>query len=487
MLKVFNLPFSKWKLLLLAGDLVIFWVSALLGLLFNPMLNEAPWSFLLEHRIPLLGICLTYLTVLYIGNLYDHCQDFRLWSNITGIMVWSLIGTVLVIILFYFPFSPFIGRHWMVRQAVFFALLLVLWRYAFSAVALPQRLQQKVLIVGAGKAGSQILEALRRRHNSGLAVIGYVDDDPQKQSTKHQGLPVLGNSSQLSEIVGQYKVNLVVLAITHGKSRALTNALTRLCLNGAQLIDMPSLYEFLTGKVPIDHISDLWLLSKAMHNHKFYYRQAKRLLDLGMALLGLALTWPLFGIIALAIRLDSAGTVFYRQERLGQDSRPFEIIKFRTMVQNAEKYGPQWASSADPRITRVGRILRKLRLDELPQLINILKGEMSLIGPRPEREVFVRQFQQPLMKGRNEGPSAAPGNCTNRYEYTEQIPFYNYRLMVKPGVTGWAQVMYPYSSSLEQTREKLQYDLYYIKNMGFSLDLAILLKSVRIVLCGRGM
>src|SRR5208337_175427 len=175
-----------------------------------------------------------------------------------------------------------------------------------------------------------------------------------------------------------------------------------------------------------------------------------------------------------------------RQERLGQDGKPFQILKFRTMIQEAEQYGPQWACEADLRITRVGRVLRKMRLDELPQLLNILRGDMSFIGPRPERQVFIRKFQEPvpaLRPGRR--ADDPPGELVHS-GFKENIPYYSYRLLVKPGLTGWAQVMHPYSSSLEQTQEKLQYDLYYLKNMGFFLDLAILLKTIRIVLFGRG-
>ena len=184
------------------------------------------------------------------------------------------------------------------------------------------------------------------------------------------------------------------------------------------------------------------------------------------------------------IVLDSPGPAFFRQQRLGKDGKPFWIIKFRTMVEDAEQDGPQWASQDDPRITRVGRMLRKLRLDELPQLLNILRGEMSFIGPRPERQVLVNTFQQllPVFRKKRLGSNALEIKVC---DYVEQVPHYSYRLLVKPGMTGWARVMYPYVSSQEETQEKLKYDLYYIKNMGFVLDLAILLKTIRIVLFGR--
>jgi lipopolysaccharide/colanic/teichoic acid biosynthesis glycosyltransferase len=195
---------------------------------------------------------------------------------------------------------------------------------------------------------------------------------------------------------------------------------------------------------------------------------------------------PLFALIAAAVKWDSRGPVFYRQERLGYEGSSFQLIKFRTMIQDAENYGPQWASEDDPRITRVGRILRKFRLDELPQLFNVLKGEMSIVGPRPEREVFIREFRELVPACRLGRRATDPAGTVIPCGVKEKIPYYSHRLLVKPGITGWAQVIYPYASSLEQTKEKLQYDLFYVKNIGFFLDMAILLKTVRIVLFGRG-
>ena len=317
-------------------------------------------------------------------------------------------------------------------------------------------------------------------------VAGFLDDNPQKLGTTIDGSTVLGNTSQLDEMIRQYKIGMVVVAITHEKSSTLLNNLVRLSFMGVQVIDMPSLYEVLAGKIPTQHISDVWLLFHSLNNAKVYYRPFRRLIDLVSAALGLAVTWPLWIIIAAAIKADSRGPVFFRQERVGKDGEPFHILKFRTMNTDAEKAGPQFACHRDPRITRVGRILRKWRLDEMPQLYNILKGEMSFIGPRPEREVFIREFQQ-LVPDLREGVRTTDQHGVQVVcGYRERIPYYSYRLLIKPGITGWAQVMHSYSANLEETREKLQYDLYYIKNMSLFLDLAILLKTIRIVLFGWG-
>jgi len=461
-------------------------LSVPLGFCLSSGRFEMPWFFIDVFKIPIILLGLSYVLVLYVANLYNHYQDFRRREHISQIILSCLIGTLVVVLINSITRRHVIGRGFIEWQGVAFVWLMVAWRYSFSAVSLQAKLKRKVLVVGAGHAGQEILHAISQFPNTGYVVTGFLDDDPQKIDTTVDGVPVLGNTSQLNKLASQYHVSLVVVAITHEKSSALLNGLLRLSIMGVELIDMPSFYEFLAAKIPIDHIANAWLLFHSLTNTKIYYRHFKRIADLVLAGVGLALTWPLWCLIAAAIKLDSPGTVFFRQERLGQDCEPFQILKFRTMIANAESAGPQFASLRDPRVTRVGWFLRKARLDELPQLYNIVKGEMSFIGPRPEREVFIREFQQ-LIPIFREGHRATdpPGSqviCGHR----ERIPYYSYRLLVKPGITGWAQVMHSYSATLEETKAKLQYDLYYIKNMSAILDLAILLKTIRIVLFGWG-
>ncbi|MFP3867798.1 MAG: sugar transferase [Desulfobacteraceae bacterium] len=488
MYRFFSLHISKWILLLLAGDVGVFCFALLLALLFHPTLSSAPLTFLAQHKLAFTLIGLTYLVMLYIGELYDHYKDFRLGIYIVWIIVWTFAGTIMVIVIFFFPLAPFVGRTLLFTQAIFFAILLASWRYAFSAIALPTRLPRKVLIVGAGKAGCEILEAIQKRPGSGLAVIGFVDDDPQKIGTVIKGVPVMGDSNQIYDLINQYKVSLVVVAITYEKSPILISALNRISSNGCQLMDLPNLYEFLTGKIPVDHISDIWLYFHGLNNNKLFYPHIKRLIDIVLVLLGFALSWPLFALISLAIKLDEPrAPIFFRQKRLGQDGKPFQIIKFRTMTPDNNCSKPRWTSTNDPRITRIGRILRKLHLDELPQLVNILKGEMSLIGPRAEWDFFALKSQERIPDWRPGRRAGDPPGFRVMCGYREQVPHYSYRLLVKPGITGWAQVMNPFvGSSQAELKEKLQYDLYYVKNMGFLLDLAILLKTIRIVVFGRG-
>jgi len=486
MRNLLGFPFSIWPLTLLAGDLAMFCFSVLIGFSLSRMTIDIPWFVLDLFITPLSLMGLIYIVVLYVANLYDHYQDFRRQEKISTLILSSLIGTLVVLVLFTFPSRNVLSRGFIEWQGVVLVWLLVFWRYIFSTVALPLRLQRKVLIIGAGKAGQEINTTIQGRKNSGLIVAGFLDDNPQKIGTSIDRIPVLGNSSQLGELILNHKIGMLVMAITHSNPVRLLNNLVRFSFMGIQLIDMPSLHEFLAGKIPTDHISDVWLFLHSLNSSKVYYRHFKRIMDLILASLGLALTIPLWGLTAVAVKLDSPGPVFFRQERLGKDGKPFRILKFRTMFNDAEKYGPQFASHNDARITRIGRFLRKTRLDELPQLYNILKGDMSFIGPRPEREVFIREFQQPVPDLREGRRVVDHKGCQVHCGYKERIPYYSYRLLVKPGITGWAQVMHTYAADLAETKEKLEYDLYYIKNMSLFLDLAILLKTIRIVLFGSG-
>ncbi len=486
MIRILGLKISKWSLILFLGDAATFCLAIPLGL-FSISRNIEPQFFLDIYKIPLIIIALTYLLVLYIANLYDHYIDFRRRENISQVILTCLTGTLAVVILYCFPSWKIIPRNFVEWHAVAFIWLTTLWRYSFSALALPVRLRRQVLIVGAGDSGRWVAEAIRAQPNCGLLVSGFVDDDPEKADTIVDGFKVLGPCLKLEEIVRKQKISFIVVAVTYEKSSSCLIALNQAFMNGCQLTDVPTLYEFLTGKIPIDHISEMWLYFNSLNYQRSHYPQLKRVIDLGLAALGFLVTWPLFLLIGLAIRLDSSGPVIFRQTRLGYNGKPFEILKFRTMRVNGEKEAPQWASRKDPRITRVGRILRKIHLDELPQLINILKGKMSVIGPRAEWDVFAQQSQELVPEYRKGRRASDPPDFKVLARYREQIPYYSYRLLVKPGVTGWAQVMFPFAgSSLEEMKEKLQYDLYYIKNMGLLLDLAILMKTIRIVLFGHG-
>jgi exopolysaccharide biosynthesis polyprenyl glycosylphosphotransferase len=458
MFRIFSLHISPWKVLLLLGDALCYLLSVVIALLLYPLMT-APWRFVVEHQLAFLSIGAIYFLLLFIGDLYNYLKDYRQIMNLVHVLIFSWIGTLTVVVIFYFPSKVgYIGRSLLVFQAVSFSILVASWRFAFSAVALPQRMEKRILIVGAGKAGRYLLEAIRGRPGCGFSPVGFVDDDPQKIGTIVDGLPVLGDSSSLPALIQEHHIPLMVTAITRERSARLTESLIKASWIDCQLIDMPTIYEFLTGTLPTEHISDNWIFEWNVNSSKIYYLRLKRLIDLTLAVVFLILTSPLILFTVLLIKSEGCGPLFFLQERVGQNAKVFNIIKFRTMIDGAENCGPRWTASNDPRITKVGRIIRKLRLDELPQLINILKGEMSFIGPRPL------------------------AHCSSM----ESIPYYNYRILVKPGITGWAQVMFPDGLTVDSTPEKVKYDLYYIKNIGFLLDLAILLKTIRIVAFGRG-
>jgi lipopolysaccharide/colanic/teichoic acid biosynthesis glycosyltransferase len=487
MINIFSLQIPKWSLLLMLGDVAAFCLAVPVGAAVAGRGYTDPWFMMDQYKLPLVMVGLTYILVLYIANLYDHYLDFRRRENISRVILSCLIGTLAAVLLFCFPSRRIIPRNLVEWHAVAFVWLTVLWRYCFSAFALPLRLQRRVLVLGAGEAGRWIAEVIRERPNCGLAVTGFVDDDPQKFGATVDGLKVVGQSEELEELIRREKTGLVVLAVTHEKTASLLAGLNQALMNGCELIDIPHLYEFLAGKIPVDHISDIWLLFNNLTHRNLYYPRFKRLLDLVQASLGLLITWPLLIIVALAIKLDTPGPVLFRQKRLGYNARPFQILKFRTMIADSMEDIPRWAARNDSRVTRTGYLLRKMHLDELPQLINILKGEMSLIGPRAEWYVFAEKSQEPVAEWRPGRRASDPPGFKVFTRYREQIPYYSQRLSVKPGVTGWAQVMFPQAgSSMDDLKEKLEYDLYYIKNIGFLLDLSILMKTIRIVLFGHG-
>ncbi len=459
MFKIFSLYISQWKVLLIAGDVSCYLLSVAAALLLYPPVAGRPWGFLAAYKITFILIGLTYFVVLFIADLYDYLKDFRRITNIVSCLVACWIGSLVVVLVFYFPIKgAYVGRSMMIIQAVTFSILVATWRFCFSAISLAQRLQKRLLIIGAGKAGRHLVRSIRNRPGCGLEVVGFVDDDEAKLGAVVDGLPVLGTSFQLPALIKEKQISMAVAAVTREKSPRLIDNLITASWSDCTLMDMPSVYEFLTGKLPTEHISDNWIFEWNINTTKIYYRRLKRIMDLVLTVLCLVLSSPFLALTVLIIKIDSPGPVFYRQTRLGQKGLSFKVLKFRTMVQNAAQCGPSFPIENDPRITRVGRIIRMLHLDEVPQLVNILKGEMSFIGPRP----------------------------LPQDEFTSNIRYYHYRLLVKPGVTGWAQVMYPEGLGLETVPEKLKYDLYYIKNLGFLLDLAILLKTVRSVLFGKG-
>lgn len=323
------------------------------------------------------------------------------------------------------------------------------------------RLKTRVLILGAGRLGKDLCEVLGQKRISMYDVVGVIDGDPKRVGETISGVPVIGTYEYLFQLVEQHQVQMIAVCVEDRRSVLPVQTLLDFKAGGLDVIDGHHLFEEESGRLSIDVLRPSALIFSAGFRHRLLSKALKRLLDMTVAFLGLILLSPLILFVAILIKIDSPGPVFYRQMRVGLRGSPYMIVKFRSMRTDAEKSGPRWAEADDPRVSRVGRWLRNLRIDEIPQLLNVLRGEMSLVGPRPERPVFVQQLRT-------------------------MIPYYDIRHTVKPGITGWAQVKFRYGFTTEDSHTKLQYDLYYVKNLSLYLDLIILTRTVRVVLLGEG-
>jgi exopolysaccharide biosynthesis polyprenyl glycosylphosphotransferase len=339
--------------------------------------------------------------------------------------------------------------------------LIAFWRIGYIKIFTSRSMQRRAIIVGAGDSGRALATCLQPALLD-YKFVGFIDDDPEKQGCVIEGLSVLGDRYDLERLIQLTKTNEIILAINNEIHVDLLKVLMNCYEHGYPIQPMQLLYEQTLGQIPVRHLGQQWFLDPFNTTSSLSYRAGKRLMDITLSVLGLAVFIVIFPFIALAIYLDSQGPIFYSQERVGKGGKVFHVLKLRSMMPNAEGQGKAvWASRADPRITRLGVFLRRTRLDEVPQLLNVLKGEMSIIGPRPERPQFVAELQ-------------------------EQIPFYRTRLSVAPGLTGWAQIKYGYGSSVEDALIKLQYDLYYIKHQSLMLDLLISLRTINVILALKG-
>jgi len=467
-MKLSRLPLqiSEHKTLLILVDLLLVNSTILIALwlwtLRDPSLRFN-LEFVLSQSHWFLTLTALWLFLAILNNFYDLRLADHL--RLSGAALARITALVLLIYLGIYFVAP---RHALPRLFVlYFGMasftLVGLWRAGYVLLLSRAAFQRRALIVGAGWAGRTIARTIRDL-SPGYHLVGFIDDDSAKQGRVIENLPVLGTRRDLVNLVREKSVAEVVLAITHDVHGELLQALMDCQEQGVAITPMAALYEELTGRVPVEHIGDAWYIALPL-NHAAtggFYPLLKRLMDIGVAVMGLVLLGLLLPFIALAIVLNSPGPVFYIQERVGKGGKTFRLVKFRSMIPNAEAKGvPVWAQKTDPRVTRVGRFLRKTRLDELPQFINVLRGEMSVVGPRPERPEFVVKLEK-------------------------QLPFYRMRHAVKPGMAGWAMLHQDYAGSVEDALVRLQYDLYYIKHQSLALDLFILLKTIGAMLSFRG-
>ena len=340
------------------------------------------------------------------------------------------------------------------------ALGLLASRLAWIALGPKRRLSHRVLVLGVGQSAA-ILPELQFSGTRPFTILGFLEDAPDAADRVPAGFELLGKTKDLRSLADELKPDLVVVALAEMRRALPAEDLLECRLQGINVEEWPTFYEKQTGKILVANLRPSWLIFSDGFVKTETTRMVKRAMDIGLALAGLALSLPVMALVAVLVKLDSKGPVLFRQQRVGERGRIFVLNKFRSMSVDAERHGAVWAAADDPRVTRVGHWLRRMRLDELPQFWNVLVGDMSFVGPRPERPEFVGTLQR-------------------------EIPYYMGRHSVKPGITGWAQVRHCYAASVEDSMEKLQYDLYYIKNLSPLLDLVILLSTLQVVLFARG-
>jgi exopolysaccharide biosynthesis polyprenyl glycosylphosphotransferase len=466
---------NEHRLLLVLGDLIAAVSAAFLALYawqqyslhhlislgFRPERAEA----LLKIVVPFWFYLLPIGWLLLLVELYDPHAAVNWRRTIRGISIAAFVGIVIYSLVFISNQEPTSLPRIAVGSFIIAASFLTLaWRVAYIRLYTSSGLQRRVLIVGAGKAGMTLARVYGAANPKPFSLIGYIDDDRQKLDQLFEGFPVIGSSRDLLALVEQYRVSDVVVAITGEVEGSTFQTLLDVQERGVEVTRMPSLYEEITQRVPIHHLESDWLIRSFVDQLKVSvtYEAFKRLLDMIGGLLGLVVLLPLFPFIALATLLDSGRPILYSQDRLGKGGEEMTIRKFRTMYQDAEADGSyKPAAENDLRVTQVGKFLRRTHLDEFPQFWNVLRGDMSLVGPRAERTQLVGEYQK-------------------------QVPFYRARLLVKPGLTGWAQINYGYVADVTETAVKLEYDLYYIEHRSPILDITILLRTIGTVLSRRG-
>lgn len=442
------------RMLLLGGDLVVLYFSLWLALYIRygfDLAHITP-AVLRPHFIPFTAIYFIWLLVFYIIGLYD-LSVARNNINFYSLLSRSLmINAAIAIAFFYFiPYFGIAPKTILFLNIIIFAVLLSIWRQTYNSLLVSPAMLNNLFIIGRTKETEKIIFYLQENPQLGFNI---------KRIVQPKEIELIFD---LIEYLVQDNIQTVVMAIDPHQDKNMVKNLYHCLPLNITVYDLPTFYEKITGKIPISAIEEVWFLENLMQEKKKLYEGLKRALDIFYAIFLSIASLPFFPLIALAIRLDSKGPIFYKQKRVGENNQIFNLYKFRSMIPDAEKNGAQWAQTRDPRVTKIGKFLRKTRLDELPQIFNLLKGEMSLVGPRPERPEFV--FGVNLQR---------------------QIPFYQIRHLVKPGLTGWAQIKFQYGASVEDTVEKLQYDLFYIKNRSFILDLSIILKTIKLVLSGGG-
>jgi exopolysaccharide biosynthesis polyprenyl glycosylphosphotransferase len=458
-------PPKRWQLgaservgILLVGDLLMAATALFFGLYFWAA-GDAWLDFSIEfilERPPAWYFILPVFWIILLVELYDINRASNREETLKGIGLATVIYALIYLLIYFTSAPKSLPRRGVSAFIVSAPILTTLWRMAYIQLFTAPNLLSRALIIGAGNAGEAMVQAIESHNSPPFVTIGMIDDDPKKLGKQIGPYTILGDSSNLIDIIKDKQITNLILAISGEMKAEMFKAIVSAQEMGLVLSPMPEVYEELLTRVPIFLLEAEWIVRSFVEKShtSTFYQLAKTLLDLIGGLVGTVIMALFFPFISLAILLESGKPVLFKQERLGRGGEPFNIIKFRTMEKDAESDGQaRLAEENDERVTKVGRFLRRTHLDELPQFINVLRGEMSLVGPRAERPQWIEFFQR-------------------------EIPFYRARLLVKPGISGWAQINYNYAGTVEQTAVKLEYDLYYIEHRNFILDISIILRTI---------
>jgi sugar transferase (PEP-CTERM system associated) len=453
---------TRTSLLLLAEAAVVF--GAIVGAVYLRLgLEDSQNELILRQGFLKAALATLFcLASFYLFDLYDFVvMHDRRELVLRLVQALGLAWVALALAFYAFP-QLMLGRGISLIALPLALGLMVGWRVSIHWLLGHPDFGEKILIVGSGTFAVEVAREMLERPDAGYRIAGFVGSDPELLGKSLINPRVIGLTSELDEVVRREGIDRIIVAMGERRGQLPTNELLQLSLAGTVNIEEgASFYERVTGRVSLNMIRPSWLIFSSRGRQARIAGITRNIVHRIVALVGASFSLPIAIVTAILIKLDSRGPILYKQERVGKNGGAFTVMKFRSMRTDAEKAGPVWATEDDDRTTRVGKIIRKLRIDEIPQFWNILRGEMDFVGPRPERPHFVSQLAQ-------------------------EIPYYEQRHLIAPGLTGWAQIKYPYGASIEDARQKLQYDLYYIKNQSLMLDAIILFETIKIILFGRG-
>jgi sugar transferase (PEP-CTERM system associated) len=404
-------------------------------------------------------VTIIFQICLYYFDLYDLSFASSFSDTATRILQAFGVGCIVLAIIYYLVPIIIISSNIFWTGYIAICMSIAIWRFFYSMVLDRRMFTQPILLLGSGMMAEKISDEIESKRDSGYKIVALVANN--NDTLRLYGIQTINDVNNLKQVVEDSKVEKIVVTLADRRGKTPIKELMACKLQGIPIVKGVEFYESLTGKIMVENVNpDTIIFSEGFKKSRLTLL-LKRITDTSLAIVGLTILLPIIVLTSLLIKLESSGPVFYVQERVGEKRKTYKIIKFRSMSVDAEKNGPVWAGKNDSRVTKVGSFIRKVRIDEIPQMWNVLKGEMSFVGPRPERPVFVEQLEK-------------------------IIPYYSLRHNVKPGITGWAQIFYPYGASAEDALRKLEYDLYYIKNMSIRMDLWVIFQTIKIILFQKG-